>query len=455
MSGKTASPPACPLAALLAALLAILLALPATPVDGATLLIDGATVHPITSEPFVGQVLIADGRIRAVGTDLAVPADAEHLEAAGLHLYPGLCDALSQIGLVEIGAVEATDDTREAGTYNPHLRAATALHPASELIPVARAEGITHTLVAPRSPRGGVIPGQASLVHLSGWTVEEMSLDLAYAPALALVIDWPEIETRRFDFTTFTLRTAPYAEAEEQARKARRELTDWLTAARHYAQAMAAGSARVPRDLRLEALAEILSPPAGRGEPVIIQADAKEAIEAAVGFAEEQGLRMILAGGRDAGEVADLLAEKGIPVILGFTLSLPREEDDPYDLPFTNAGRLAASGVRIAFASGAGGGFGPGGPHGSRTLPFEAAVAVAYGLPREEALKALTLYPAQILGVGEHLGAIEPGKIANLILTDGDPLRMTTHIHHVIIAGQEVSTANKHRSLYERYRARE
>lgn len=412
--------------------------------QGETLVIEGGTVHPVTGDPYVGRVVVEDGLIRAAGADIEPPAGARVLDAAGLHVYPGLFDAMSQVGLLEVSAVSATDDRAEMGTYNPHLRAATAVHPASAVIPVTRANGITHTMVAPRVD-DGVIAGQGALVHLAGWTIEEMAVD----PAVAMIVAWPEIETRSFDFSTFSFRETPFKEAQEQAREQQDELRDWMDAARHYARAMASGSDRVERDLKLEALARVLD-----GQPMVIQADAKRDIEAAVAFAEEQGVTMILAGGREAGEVKDLLAEKAIPVILGLTQSLPSNEDDPYDAPFRNAGELAAAGVTIAFASGAGGGFGPGGPHVARTTPYEAGMAAAHGLAADEALRAMTLNPARIFGFEDRLGSIEVGKVANLIVTDGDPLAITTRIIALVIDGREVSTDNRHRQLYERYRAR-
>jgi imidazolonepropionase-like amidohydrolase len=410
------------------------------------LVLDGGMIHPLDGAPFVGRVVIEEGFIRAAAADAAVPADARRLDIKGLHVYPGLCDTFSTLGLVEVSALAATVDTTEIGYFNPHLRAATAVHPASEVIPVTRANGFTHAVVAPRAGRGGVLPGQASFLHLDGWTVEEMTIE----PSIALVIQWPQIRTREFDFTTFRVREIPYSEAKKEAEAARDELRDWLEGARHYARAVASGSKRMERNLELEALSRVLE-----GEQrVILVAESKRDIEAAVEFAEEEGLRMILAGGRDAWEVKELLAKRNIPVVLGRTQSLPAEEDDPYDRPFRNAGELVAAGVKIAFGSSAGGGFGPGGPHSARTLPYEVAMAVAYGLPAEEGLKALTLYPAQILGMEDSLGTVAAGKIANLIVTDGDPLVLTTQIRHLIINGLEVSTNNRHQKLYEKYRAR-
>ena len=410
------------------------------------LLLSGGTVHPIDGKEFVGDVLIVDGKIQAASAEVEAPADARRLDVSGLHVYPGFFDAMSQLGLVEINSVPGTVDTTELGRFNPHLRAVTGVHPASEVIPVTRANGFTHAVVAPRSGRGGLLPGQASLLALEGWTVEEMALEAS----LAQVINWPAIRTREFDFTTFQVREALFSDAKKEAEEAQEDLLDWLEAARHYHQAKSRGAERLAEDHALEALSKVLD----GGQQVLVIADQKRDIEAAVDFAEEQGLRMVLVGGRDAWKVKDLLAEKGIPVILGRVQSLPAEDDDPYDRPFRNAADLVAAGVKVAFGSSAGGGRGPGGPHSARNLPYECAMAVAYGLPMEEGLKALTLYPAEILGVDDRLGSITPGKVANLFVTDGNPLEITTQIRHLIIGGREVSTDNRHQQSYERYRAR-
>jgi imidazolonepropionase-like amidohydrolase len=416
-----------------------------------TLVIDNGTIHPVSSEPFVGRIVVRDGLIAAVGPDVAMPdgtpgEDYQLIDATNLNVYPGLIDAFSQVGLVEVNAVPSTDDQAEMGAYNPHLQALTALHPASEVIPVTRSNGITHALIAPLTDDDGVIAGQAALVNLAGWTAEEMAID----PSIAMVINWPAIQTRRFDFSTFSMVETPFTEAKEKAEARQNELRDWFDAARHYKQAVAAGSRRLDPDLKLEALAECLD----RGKKVIILANNKRDIESAVAFAEEQNLDMILGGGEAAWEVADPLAEKGIPVILGLTQNLPDEDDDPYDRPFRNAGALVDAGVKIAFASGAGGGFGPGGPHGARTTMYEAGTAAAYGLTAEDALKAVTTWPAEILGVGAYLGTIESGKIADLVVLEGNPLEITGEVERLIIAGREVSTDDRQRELYEEYRSR-
>jgi imidazolonepropionase-like amidohydrolase len=273
---------------------------------------------------------------------------------------------------------------------------------------------------------------------------------MAIDSSIAMMINWPRIQTRRFDFATFSVKETPFNEAKEKAEEASNELLDWFDAARHYKAAVDGGSTRVHTDQKLAGLSQVLD----GGMTVIIMANAKRDIEAAVAFAEKEGLRMVLAGGRDAWKVKELLAEKEIPVILGLPQSLPSDDDQSYDQPYSAPGELVAAGVKIAFASGAGGGFGPGGPHDVRGIPFQAAVGVPYGLPEEEALRAMTINPAEMLGLGDRLGTIEEGKIANLIVTDGNPLKFRTQILHLVIAGREVSTENKHLSLYERYRAR-
>lgn len=409
--------------------------------------IRGGTVHTLAGETIEnGSILVRDGRIVEVGPEVTVPPSAAVVDATGLHVYPGLVDAFSRLGLTEIGSVSATQDVNELGSWNPHLAAYSAIYPASEHIPVARANGITHALSAPGSGGGGFrggggagIPGQATLIHLDGWTIEAMAIE----PAAGMVIQWPTIQTRSFDFSTFSMTERPYTEAKKEYDEQLQQLEDWFEAAQHYRQAVERGDpSKFDRDLQLEHLARTL----GGELPVIVVTNDKRGIESALDFAERYGLRVILAGARDAREVKQLLAEKGIPVILGPTQALPAEEDDPYHYPFSLASELQAAGITIAFAT-----FNS---SDSRTLPYEAANAVPFGLPHEEALKAVTINAAEILGVGDQLGTIEPGKLGNLIVTDGDPLEIQTQVHYVFIKGIPVDTDNKHRRLWEQYRNR-
>ncbi len=407
------------------------------------ILIRGARIHtlvegeaPIES----GSILIRDGRIVDIG-DVEAPPGASVVDGSGLDVYPGIMDSVSQLGLTEIGSVSATVDTTELGEMNPHLRAATAIHPSSEHLPVARANGITHAVVAPGrlggfGGGGSGISGQASIVHLDGWTVEEMDI----RASAGMVLAWPSPRTRSSGFGGGRRPPRPFEEAKEEYDREIRELGEVLDAAGRYAEAAEAGA--VSRDVRLESLGPVI-----RGEtPLLVIAQGAREIRDAVAFSDARGLRMILLGGAESWKVKELLAEQGIPVILGPTQRLPREEDLPYDRPFTLPGELHEAGVTVAFAT-----FGS---SNSRLLPYEAGHAVGYGMPREEAVRAITTIPAQLFGLGDDFGTIEEGKVANLIVVNGDPLEIRTEVRHVFVNGAEVSLDNRHLRLYETYRSR-
>jgi imidazolonepropionase-like amidohydrolase len=389
-----------------------------------------------------GTLVIKDGKIAAVGATVEVPTGAEVIDAKGLQIYPGLFDPITQMGLSEISAVNATVDSTETGAYNPDVVAATAVSPSSEHIPVTRASGITEVLTVPDSGgfdsggARGVIGGQASAIHLSGWTINDMLIK----KSVAMVISWPEIQTRTFDFATFSRKEKPFTEAKQDYEKQVNELTDYLDRARHYAQAMGhGGPSDFQRDLKLEALAPVV-----RGQlPVLVFANRARDIRNAIEFCDKQKVKMILAGGEEAYKMKDLLRSKGIPVILRPTLSLPNDEDDAYDRLLSQPAELAAAGVRFAFGS-FDNSF-------ARRLGQQAANAVAYGLPYDEALKAVTVYPAEIFGVADQVGTLETGKVANVIVTNGDPLEITTEVKYLFIKGQRTSLDNRHQRLYEKY----
>lgn len=389
-----------------------------------------------------GTLVIRDGKIAAVGSSAEVPAGAQVIDAKGLQVYPGLFDAITQMGLSEVSAVSATVDSSETGAYNPDVVAATAVSPSSEHIPVTRASGITEVLAVPASGGfdsgggRGTLGGQASAIHLAGWTIDEMLLK----KSAAMVLNFPQIQTQTFDFATFSRKEKPYTEAKQEYDKQINELSDWFDRARHYAQAMEKGSvSKYDRDLKLEALAPVV-----RGElPVLVFADRARDIRNAVEFCDKQKLKMILAGGEEAYKVKDLLRSKDIPVILRPMLSLPDEEDAPYDRELSQPAELAAAGVKFAIAS-FDNSF-------ARRLGQNAANAVAYGLPYDQALRAVTINPAQIFGLGNQIGTLEQGKIANVIVTNGDPLELTTDVKYLFIKGQLTSLENKHHRLYEKY----
>ena len=407
--------------------------------------IKGGKVYTLAGAPIEnGTVVIRDGKIVAVGANIAIPTDAQVIDATGLEVYPGMFDAVTQIGLAEISQVSATMDVVELGDYNPELVAATAVNPASAYIPVTRANGITEVIAAPGSSGfdsqgGGIVTGQASAFNLAGWTMDDMQIKRS----VAMVINWPSIQTRTFDFATFSIKEKPYADAKKEYDKSVNELSDWLNRARHYAQAKEKGSpALYERDLKLESLVPVVE---GR-LPVLVIADDQRDIRNAVEFCGKQNLKMILGSGAEAWKVKDLLKEKKIPVILGPTARIPDKEDTPYDKPMTQPSELFAAGIPFAFSS-----FGT---SFSRRLPQYAGASVAYGLPHDEALKAVMLNAAQIFGLGDQLGTLEAGKLANIIVTGGDPLEIQTQVKYLFIKGQLTSMTNRHSDFYEQYRKR-
>jgi len=407
--------------------------------------IKGGKIHTLAGPAIDNAtVIMREGKIAAVGVNVEIPLGAQVIDATGLDVYPGLFDPVTQVGLAEVGAVSATVDVAELGDINPELVAATAVNPASEHIPVTRASGITHVIAVPGAPgfevqAGGLISGRASAFSLSGWTFDEMQI----SPSVAMVVNWPIIRTRTFDFATFGYKEKPFQEAKKEYDKSVNELGDWLDRARHYAQAKEKGSpALYERDLKLESLVPVVK---GTMPLLVIAAQARD-IRNAVEFCTKQNVKMILADGSQAWKVKDLLKEKNIPVILGPTERVPDEEDDPYDKPMSQPAELHAAGIQIAFSS-----FGF---SFSRRLSQFAGTAVAYGLPHDEALKAVTINAAEMFGLGDQLGTIEPGKIANLIVTTGDPLEIRTDVRYLFIRGELTSIDNRHRALYEEYRKR-
>jgi imidazolonepropionase-like amidohydrolase len=310
-----------------------------------------------------------------------------------------------------------------------------AVNPASEHIPVARAGGITMALSL---PAGGTIAGRASLIHLDGWTWEEM--EVRGDAALHLV--FPVLESGGGP-RGGPAKPPSLAERQRALEVKLRDLHEFFESARRYQKAKAAGAPDLKTDLRLEAMAPVLD---GR-MPVVVTASREKVIKDAMAFAEREKIKMVLAEASEAWKVAAELKAKNISVILGRTMSLPEYEDDPYDKPYTQPAELYKAGVKFAIASFT--------TSAARNLPYEAAMAVAFGLPRQEGLKAVTLAPAEILGIANDYGSIEKGKYADLMITDGDPLETRTQVKQLFIKGKQVDLMNKHRRLYEQYLKRE
>lgn len=387
-----------------------------------------------------GTVVISGGKITAVGAGVSVPTGAKVIDAKGLSVYPGMMDADSEIGLTEIGSVAGSQDMSEIGDNNANIRVDVAIHPDSSHIAVTRVNGVTTALTA---PRGGLIAGQSAIINLDGWTPREMVLK----SPVAMHINWPGAGGGRGFGGEFGGQQRSATELRREQERQLESLKKILREAAAYGDAKDARAKdpSLPRqnvDLKLEALVPVV-----RGQmPVVINVNLERDIKNAIALAGEMKLKAIISGGVEAYKVAEQLKAKNIPVIVGPVLRVPVKEDDPYDAPFANAGLLAKAGVRIAFQTND--------SAYSRNLPYHAGMAAAFGLSKEEALKAVTIYPAEIFGIADRVGSIEQGKIANLIVTDGDPLEIRTQIKHVFINGRDIPLTSRHTELYEKYKAR-
>ncbi|HEX7315445.1 MAG TPA: amidohydrolase family protein [Pyrinomonadaceae bacterium] len=409
-----------------------------------TYVIRGAHVVTVSGADIDNATLvISNGRISALGAGANGPAGAQVIDGSGLWVYPGMIDAGTNMGLSEVSSVGATNDTNELGDMNPNVAAIWAVNPSSSHIAVTRVEGVTSVL---SMPSGGTISGQAAFINLAGSSPREM----AVAPNAALVIDFPRVGGGGGGFAAFQLAQQGITQDALTARDRRvDELRRMFRDAEAYGRAQDAYAKdpksvpRPPTDLKLAALV-----PYARGErPVIFRAERERDIRGAVRFAEELKLRPVIIGGSESGRAAQFLKEKNVPVILDSVLNLPLREDDAYDSLYENASKLQAAGVRFCISTG------DSGAH-VRDLPFHAGMAAAYGLPRGEALKAVTLYPAQILGVADRVGSVEQGKIANLVVTDGDILEARTRIRHLFIGGRQIPLVSRHTMLYDQFKDR-
>ena len=392
-----------------------------------------------------GTVVIgADGRIAAVGPNVSIPSGAQTIDASGLTVYPGMMDAGTSMGLSEIGQGAAgTVDVAEVGSFNPNAQAIYGLNPHSAHVGVTRVVGITHVATL---PNGGIISGQAAIVNLAGWTQPEMQV----VPRAAVVINLPRSGFAGRGFAAFLAQQQGGNSQDAQRMRDRQldSLRQILRDAEAYGKAIDAAEKdrslpRVSRDVVLASLV-----PAVRGQmPVIFTADRTSDIRAAVNFAREMKIKPIILGGGDAFQVASFLRENDVPVIMNQVMSLPRREDDPYDVNYSGPGKLQKAGVRFAISAG---------DEGAevRNLPYTAGMASAFGLPKDEALKSVTLYPAQIMGVADRFGSIEVGKVANLVVTDGDLLEAKTNTKYLFIDGRPVPLGTKHTELNDLFKDR-
>lgn len=395
--------------------------------------VSGATIEN-------GTVLIQNGKIAAVGANVSVPAGAETVDGKGLSIYPGMIDAGTNLGLAEIGGgVPGSVDVAETGDMNANARAFLAVNPHSSHVNVTRVNGITSVL---SMPAGGVISGQATIINLNGSTQTEMAI----VPNFGLVVNFPRITT----FAGFGGggQAIEFSEAIRQRDQRLDGLRKMFKDSENYGKVQDALAADKtlpysPKDIKMDAMRAY-----ARGEkPVIFLAERERDIRAAVKFADEMKVRAIIMGGQEAWKAADLLKQRNVSVIYTNIYSLPVRDDDPFDYLFEAPSKMQKAGVKFCISTGNDG-------SEVRDLPYHAGLASAYGLSKDEALKSVTLYPAQILGIANQLGSIENGKTANIVVTDGDLLDPRTNVKYLFINGRMLPLTSRHTELFDSFKDR-
>lgn len=408
-----------------------------------TFAITNARIVTVSGETIEnGTVIIRNGLIEAVGAGIRAGSGIEVIDGKGLTVYPGMIDAATNMGLLEIGGGAAgTVDVAETGNMNSNAKAITGINPNTSHINVTRVNGTTTVLSMPVS---GLISGQSAIINLNGATQAEM----AVVPTFALIVNFPRVSTFAGFIPGVGRRVIEFSQAVKQRDNNVEELKKYFEDALNYAKARDAYSANtslpyLATDLKMEAMI-----PYVRGEkPVIFSADRERDIRGAVKFAEELKLKAIILGGAEAWKAADVLTKNDIPVIYTNVWALPQNQDASYDSMFEGPGKMAEAGIRFCIATGDDGA-------NARDLPYQAGMAGAYGLSKENALKSVTMFPAEILGVADKFGSIETGKIANIVVTDGDILDARTNVKYLFINGRLLPLTSRHTELYEAFKDR-
>ncbi|BBM83627.1 amidohydrolase family protein [Candidatus Uabimicrobium amorphum] len=394
--------------------------------------ITNATIHTVSGDVITnGTVLFDKGVITAIGEQIQIPKTSEVIDAKGKHVYPGLIVPYSTLGLVEIGAVRASKDTREVGPINPNAHAYTAYNMDSEIIPTVRSNGI---LIAHILPQGRLFCGTSSIMMLDGWTVEDASLKRS----AGIYLSWPSMTV----YENWWIKTSA-SEQRKNIQKNIQKINDIMQDARKYQKALEANP-HIKRDIRWEALLPMLQ----KKVPLFINASEYKQIEAAVAFAKSHDVRIVIVGGADSWKLTHLLSENDIPVILQAINSLPRRGEEDYDLAFRLPQILEKANVKFCLSGGTDGD----NYWNIRNLPFQAGTAIGYGLNKNTALRAITLSAAEILGIDERVGSIEIGKDATIIISRGDVLDIrNSHIEHAFIQGRKVDLDDRHKRLWRKY----
>ncbi len=367
---------------------------------------------------------VKNGVIEEVGTEVEIPAGTQLIDVKGKCIYPSFINAYSTLGLTEVFAVWQTIDGGEKEDFNPNIKAELAFNAESAHVPVSRANGIAYNVTVPMS---GIIPGTSSLMKFKGWNWQEM---LAKAP-VSLILNWPTSAS----MTAFG--SGPSLGGPSKID----QLYAFFEQAQAYLKADKA-DADLKYDARMQAMKPVL-----QGEvPVWVTANKVNDIQSVIAFADQYKLKVVIVGGLESLAFADLLKERNISVIVPNVFGMPNRTNPSFDAYFSLPSKLYEAGIPFCISVG--------GNMEVRNLPYHAGKASSYGLPLDIALKAITQYPANIIGVGDELGSLEKGKEASFILTDGNPLEISTKIFGMYIQGEKVSLQNKHKLLYEKYGAR-
>ena len=391
-----------------------------------------------------GTVVIQNGKITAVGAGAAIPSGAERIDGKGLSVYPGMIDASTNMGLVEVGqGANATVDVQEVGNYNANAKAIDGINPHTSHINVTRVDGV---LTVASEPSGGIVSGQAAVINLNGST----QADMAVVPTAALMINFPRV-TGGGGFGGFGGGGGPQVDFNELIRRrdaAVEDLKKMFRDVERYARSTEAYAKdkSVPTPETNQSMEAMI--PYVRGQkPIHFTSERERDIRAVAKFVGEMKVKGVIVGGQEAWKAADDLKKNNIAVIYTNIFSLPVQQDDPYDYLYEAPSLMQKAGVKFAISTGEGGG-------NVRELPLQAGIAGGYGLGKEEALKSVTLYPAQILGIDDKLGSIDVGKMANLVVTDGDMLDARTKIKHIFIAGRMIPLTSRHTDLFDSFKDR-
>ena len=387
-----------------------------------------------------GEILINAGKIEKIGLSIKKPEGTETLEWKNLEIYPGLISPGSSLGLVEINALRPTRDEREVGTHTPEIEAWTAVNPDSELIPVARANGITHSVIV---PLGGLISGTSSLITLDGWGIEEITK----VKKVAVHLWWPgQTIALSSSSKKNSVKVKSLSEQDKDRKKSIDEIDEFFAQAIHYFEAKKAKDKNFQYNASWEALIPILE----KKIPLIIHANEKREINTAISWAKKRDIKIIISGARDAWKLAKKLASEEIPVIYRHIFTASLHLNDPHDVHFIAPSILASAGVSMAIGLPLGGWAAA----NQRNLPYHAGHGIAYGLRRNDAIASITLNPAKMMGLSKKLGSLEDGKEATFFGCTGDIFDIRSSVVKMMIEGKEVELASRHTRLFEKYRNR-